>query len=413
MSQINPYHFKLPFQPTCDATIPNTTAINKRILELDSLLQSTKYSKQKDSLKHELISFLSTLPHTKDLHSASPSDIRMFLVVKDTKGKTQVHQTTCTHVGQSGKFTCGCPFRRSAGSMDSLIGQIRAIFRDFGRGTSWNETIGLGNPAAAPIIKKHLQAVRLEQSLVAVTPQKAVPLFLDKLTIVLRHISYCLCNPKLTKHQRYIFHRDRAFLIVLPYTGDRAGDLGHLLTSQVKWLPNEEGLHLSLHTGKTIDIREPRVMILQKSSGAEFCPVMTLIEYLNYCKVNDINLKSGYCFRTLNSFKNQIKHNPFTSSSVNSRLKSYLKTLHIWNGETPHGTRSACAVTLSWLGIDDKTIKSHVGWKSDKMLQHYTNVNTLTSTQTSSSILSATNIKATLKQKIDQYRHLTSLSPVN
>ena len=35
--------------------------------------------------------------------------------------------------------------------------------------------------------------------------------------------------------------------------------------------------------------------------------------------------------------------------------------------------RSACAVTLAHLGIEKDMIKAHVGWKSDAILDHYTN----------------------------------------
>ena len=50
--------------------------------------------------------------------------------------------------------------RRSAGSVDSLIDQVRANFRDFGRGSDWNAILGIGNAAAAPIIKRCLAAIR-------------------------------------------------------------------------------------------------------------------------------------------------------------------------------------------------------------------------------------------------------------
>lgn len=118
------------FQPLGDPICINKEEINKRIAELDSLVQSTKYSKQKQGLKNELISFLSGLSDQKNLDNATPSDIRMFLAHKDLQGKTQIHDSKCIHRGTRGTFQCGCPLRRSAASMDSLIGQIRAIFRD-------------------------------------------------------------------------------------------------------------------------------------------------------------------------------------------------------------------------------------------------------------------------------------------
>lgn len=69
---------------------------------------------------------------------------------------------------------------------------------------------------------------------------------------------------------------------------------------------------------------------------------------------------------------NTISDKLFSSAAVNACLKSYLQRLHIWDGETPHGTRSGVALMLSWLGLGVDAIKNHVDWKTDKMYQHYT-----------------------------------------
>ncbi|CAG2218693.1 unnamed protein product [Mytilus edulis] len=239
--------------------------LNDRILELDSLLQSTKYSKQKLVLQKSIVSFLSDLNPQKSLNDALPSDIRKFLVYKDDSGKTQIHKAQRKNRGVKGKFQCGCPLRLSAGSVDSLIGQLRAIFRDHGRGTDWNDMLGLGNPAASSIIKKYLSAIKLEQSMAAASP----------------------------KHARS-------------------------------------------------------------------------------CKVSKLEIVGGFLFRPLAPSCMALSDVPFTSAAANARLKSHLTDLNIWEGETPHSTRSGCALTLTWLGLNSECIKSHVGWKSDKMLKHYT-----------------------------------------
>ena len=91
----------------------------------------------------------------------------------------------------------------------------------------------MGNPAAAPIVKRYLAAVRLEQSTIATLPKRAIPLFRNKLSKVSRHIAYKLCNPHISIVQRYILQRDLAFLNLLANTGDRAGHLGALLVDQI------------------------------------------------------------------------------------------------------------------------------------------------------------------------------------
>ena len=348
--------------------------LQNRLEELDSITRSTKYSKQKQAVKSELIAFLNTLSPPKSLDDAAPNDVRLFLAFKDLNGKTTVHTSACQSSSDN-KFTkCDCPRRRSAGSIDSLIGQLRAIFRDHGRGSDWSDIIGLGNPAASPIIKRFLSAVRLEQSTAAVIPKRAVPLFLDKLTLVLRHIDYCQSNPSLSDCTRFAFLRDMAVLNVLAHSGDRAGDLGRILTNQIKYLPGNNGVVLNLCSGKTTDIRDPRVVTIYKSQSKEFCPVHTLERYSSHCSHTGIQLKGGYFFRPL-SPKGHPDNKPLSSSALNERLKRYLCHLGIFEGETPHGTRGGCALTLTWLGLDSDSIMSHVGWKSEKMLRQYTHAN--------------------------------------
>ena len=363
------------FQPTYpgfpDESV-NSEGIDARLVELDSLLQSTKYSKQKSSLKSEMIDFLHRLTPPKSLNDSTPHDIRMFLVYKDSKGKTQIHSTNCTFRGKHGRFQCNCPVRLSAGSVDSLIGQIRAIYRDFGRGTDWNDMLGIGNPAAAPIVKRYLEAVRLEQSMSSVVPKRATPLFIDKLSVISRYITYKLSNPNISMFEQYILLRDIVFFNLLAHTGDRAGDLGSLMSDQIRWIPGNQGVVFTLTKGKTVDIRDPRVVVLYYATESEFCPLKELDKYLHFCREQKITLAPGFVFRTLNPSKSALSENPYTSSAANVRLKLYLKDVGLFEGESPHSARSGCALTLAWLGISDDLIKSHVGWKSDTMLKHYT-----------------------------------------
>lgn len=349
----------------------NEEAINIRLAELDSLLQNTRYARQKSKLQLELEGFLRTLTPSRTLADAFPSDIRKFLALKDQKGKTIVHAQGCSFRGRQNIFHCGCPLRRSAASVDSLIGQLRAIFRDYGRGGIWSEPLGAGNPAAAPCVKSYLSAVRLEQTAASVVPKQATPLFHSKLSLISRHISFKLRNPKNSITQEYLLRRDLTFFNVLSYTGDRAGDLATLVEDQIYGLPDNAGISFTLTKGKTVRMGEPRVVYLYRSDDAEFCPVKLLRSYLAFCRENGLVKDRDYVFRTLDG-TGALSERPISSSSTNARLKLYLRRFNLWNGETPHSMRSACAITLAHLGVDRDMIKAHVGWKSDAMLDHYT-----------------------------------------
>jgi hypothetical protein len=185
-----------------------------------------------------------------------------------------------------------------------------------------------------------------------------------------------------------IYIRDKAFCNLLSFTGDRAGDLGSVLTDLIKCLPNCEGIILSLTRGKTIDLNDPRVIVVFKSVNKKCCPIKELIAYSVFCKQNNLILSGGYFFRPLNHSNTALLDHPFSSSAGNSRLKHYLKDLNVFDGETPHSSRSGCALTLMWLSIDVEGIKSHIGWKSEDMLRHYTVSNEVNQRSVSSKALS-------------------------
>ena len=73
------------------------------------------------------MSFLAALPIPKLLPSASSSDILKFLIWKDKSGRTKVHQISCPEISKQKASSCECPSRLSAGTVDSLIGKLRAV----------------------------------------------------------------------------------------------------------------------------------------------------------------------------------------------------------------------------------------------------------------------------------------------
>ena len=47
---------------------------------------------------------------------------------------------------------------------------------------------------------------------------------------------------------------------------------------------------------KTVEIRDPRVMVIFKSVNEEFCPVRELSDYAKFCIQNNIVLRDGHFF---------------------------------------------------------------------------------------------------------------------
>lgn len=204
----------------------NWPEIKSRISHLDALQQGTKYAKQKCQLQLQFESFLGSLSPKRTVYDCTPEDVRYFLAWKDGQGRTKVHKLGCPHRGSQDKTNCVCPTYMAAGSVDSLIGKLRAILRDVGRGSEWNGTIGCGNPAAAPTVKLHLKSVRREQAEARVSPKQATPIFLDKTTKLARFLTYKIRGFKGGPVAKYLLLRDRAYFNLICQLGDRAGDLG-------------------------------------------------------------------------------------------------------------------------------------------------------------------------------------------
>ncbi|EDO29721.1 predicted protein, partial [Nematostella vectensis] len=121
------------------------------------------YKKQKSALERQLSVFLAALSPPKDVSSASSVDIVKFLISKDAGGRTTVHVQGCERRGR-----CECPRRLASGTVDSLLGKLRAIYNAIGRTND-------SNPVAHQVIKDYLKFIRA--SGVAVVPEQAVPLF--------------------------------------------------------------------------------------------------------------------------------------------------------------------------------------------------------------------------------------------
>ena len=73
-----------------------------------------------------------------------------------------------------------------------------------------------------------------------------------------------------------------------------------------------------------------------------------------------IVLSTGYLFRPTTP-QGAIQDAPFTSAAAEARLKAYLTVMNSNDGETLHGFRAGCAITLALTGADLAEIMDHVG----------------------------------------------------
>lgn len=334
------------------------TSINNRFVEFKSSTSRKPYQKQKSALEQQLSNFLAALTPPKVLSSASSEDIIKFLISKDKTGRTVVHKQTCD------RKACKCPRRLAAGTVDSLIGKLRAIYNKLGR-------VNLANPISHSRVKEYLKFTREEQASLTITPKQAVPLFFSKFKSLVVHLRKKIAaSASLSLVNKYILVRDTTFFVVDFFTGDRASDLGRLSCNQVFRLKDREGFLIKLSFTKTIRKGAPRAFAMVPFCDPDVCPVFWLDYYVRACRALGVPLSGGYFFRTSDRGRS-VGERPFLSSAVNNRLRGYLAEANLNNGETPHSFRVGLSNTLSLLGCSQEEIAQYLGWKSSDMARHY------------------------------------------
>ena len=94
------------------------------------------------------------------------------------------------------------------------------------------------------------------------------------------------------------------------------------------------------------------------------CPVQGLDDYVKGSTAIVLDLRTGYLFRLLDASKQSVLEHSLTYTAIYDRLKYYLNTLGINEGETPHSLRRGSAVTLSLSGEGGKQKIIWVMWRT-------------------------------------------------
>ena len=338
-------------------------ALDNRLQQLTNYEKATSYVRQKNSLQNELQLFLAALPGSPTLATATPRDLCRFLIYKDRNGKTQVHSHSWSFLGKRGVHP-------SYKTVDSYIGKLRAIFHTMGRDGEWDKRLCLGNPAADKLVKDYLRLVTAEQLQARITPKQATPFFLDKLVQLAQHLDRQLSSSTISPIQRFILARDQAYFKAIFFSGDRPGDLGQVTVPEILRFPNDDGFLFNHIWGKTLRDGDANVFGIRRNPNTTLCPVAAIERYVAIATTMRIDLTTGYLFRPTTP-QGGVQNSPLTSSTAEARLKVYLKEMGTDDGETLHGFRAGCAVTLALSGAELSEIMDHVGWSRRHTALYY------------------------------------------
>ncbi|XVE81859.1 hypothetical protein DITRI_Ditri15bG0100000 [Diplodiscus trichospermus] len=118
----------------------------------------SRYENQKRRDWNTFGQYLSNHRPPLSLSRCSGAHVLEFLRYLDQFGKTKVHTPLCPFFGQSNPpAPCPCPLRQAWGSLDALIGRLRAAFEEHGGKPE-------ANPFGARAVRLYLREVRDSQS---------------------------------------------------------------------------------------------------------------------------------------------------------------------------------------------------------------------------------------------------------
>lgn len=344
-------------------------ALDARLSTLFEQQNTTSYSKQKCVLWSELCGFLRNIHDDGTLCCITPKDLCRFFVYKDRFGKTPIHRLSCRSIGVK-RPVCDCPRKLAVGTVMGYVKKLKCVFEEKGMGKEWNEALQKGNSAFSNMVKMYVKSIETEQSKCHSIPVQSRPLFVEKLGLIAMYIARHMDRDDLSPRSRFILARDQAFFKLLFFAGDRAHDLGLMLSQEVKCIPNGKGFLIKHTWGKTCSVRKTNTFTIYKCQNLNICPVHGLHIYFSNAKELGVDLTVGYLFRSAYGIS-LVRDEGLSYGAVYDRLKHYLGILNIDEGETPHSFRAGCTITLAAMGVSKQAIMSHVGWQSGSSYDRY------------------------------------------
>jgi hypothetical protein len=142
--------------------------------------------------------------------------------------------------------------------------------------------------------------------------------------------------------------------------GKMTRSLSQVKVPEILRFPNNDGLLFNHVWGKTLGEGNSNIFGIKRHPQTSVCPVRGIEQYIAIAEQLKINLKSGYLFRPTNQ-QGAMVNAAFMSSAAEARLRTYLKEMGSGDGETLHGFRSGCAITLTLSGVELSEVMDHVG----------------------------------------------------
>ena len=183
------------------------------------------------------------------------------------------------------------------------------------------------------------------------------PLLINSLKLIIKVINE-------QKKEKIKKLRDKSIILIGFSGGFRRNEIVSLNYEDLEFV--SEGLKIAIRRSKTDQFGEGSIKALPYFDNSEYCPVITLKQWLEVSKIN-----SGPVFRRFSKGSKLLEHR-LTDQTVALLIKEYLNLAGIDSKNySGHSLRSGFATTAAESGAEERSIMAMTGHKTTQMVRRY------------------------------------------
>jgi site-specific recombinase XerD len=183
------------------------------------------------------------------------------------------------------------------------------------------------------------------------------PLLINSLKLIIKAINE-------QKKEKIKKLRDKSIILIGFSGGFRRNEIVKLNYEDLEFV--YEGLKIAIRRSKTDQFGEGTIKALPYFDNSEYCPVITLKQWLEVSKIN-----SGPVFRRFSKGSKLLEHR-LTDQTVALLIKGYLNLAGIDSKNySGHSLRSGFATTAAESGAEERSIMAMTGHKTTQMVRRY------------------------------------------
>ena len=158
--------------------------------------------------------------------------------------------------------------------------------------------------------------------------------------------------------------RDRSIILIGFSGGFRRNEIVSIDYDDLDFV--KEGVKINLKRSKTDQFGEGSVKGLPYFENSQYCPVVSLLKWIEISKIN-----SGALFRRFTK-GSKLSENRLSDQTVALLIKDYLEIAGIESRNySGHSLRSGFATSAAESGVEERSIMAMTGHKSTEMVRRY------------------------------------------